>query len=219
MDFEEQRRNLVARLKAEGIIISPSVEKAMLTVPREEFVWAGLESQAYVDAPLPISDTAQTISAPHMVAIMLEKLDIKPGMTVLEVGTGSGYNAALIAELVGLEGKVVSIELIPKLAEFATSNLSKTGYGQRVQVIHADGSFGYPRGQEAVYDRICVTAASASIPNELVNQLKPGGIMLLPVGGPFAQRLVRIFKDDRGEVFRETLDWVSFVPLRRGDVK
>src|SRR5579884_3652846 len=113
MDFEEQRRNLVARLKAEGIIISPSVEKAMLTVPREEFVWAGLESQAYVDAPLPISDTAQTISAPHMVAIMLEKLDIKPGMTVLEVGTGSGYNAALIAELWGWREKWSALNSSP----------------------------------------------------------------------------------------------------------
>jgi protein-L-isoaspartate(D-aspartate) O-methyltransferase len=216
MDFVAERLRLVLRLKSEGLITTPEVERAMLSVPRENFVWPGTEAHAYIDAPLPLSDTGQTISAPHMVAIMLEELDLKPGMSVLEIGTGSGYNAALLAELVGSEGKVVSLEINAKLVDFAMSNLEKTGYGKRVQIIHSDGSHGYPPGQVNIYDRICVTAAAPEVPKALLEQLRPGGILLIPIGSSYNQRLVKMVKNEEGKFERESLGWVSFVPLRMG---
>src|SRR5271157_1070094 len=124
MGFHEERKTLADSLASEGLLKSEQVRKAFMSVKRELFVWPGTEEQAYFDMPLALGDTGQTISAPHMVVIMLEALRPKPGDVILEVGTGSGYNAALLAEMVappdGRRGKVVSLERVPQLLDFAS---------------------------------------------------------------------------------------------------
>ena len=215
--YERERRRLVELLRSSGYIRSDRVERAMLSVPREEFVPEDLRSLAYIDRPLPIG-WGQTISAPSIVAYMTELLDARVGDKVLEVGTGSGYQAAVLAEVVAPSseprdrwGHVYSIERIPELAEFARRNLERTGYADRVTVIVGDGSKGYE--PEAPYDRIIVTAAAPKIPEPLVDQLKPGGRLVIPVGPRFAQELVVVEKDPDGRVrVRRDLE-VIFVPL------
>ena len=215
--YEEERKRLVEFLRSSGYIRSERVERAMLRVPREEFVPEDLKSLAYIDRPLPIG-WDQTISAPSIVAYMTELLDARIGDKVLEVGTGSGYQAAVLAEVVAPSdeprerwGHVYSIERIPELAEFARRNLERTGYADRVTVVVGDGSRGYE--PEAPFDRIIVTAAAPKIPEPLVEQLKPGGRLVIPVGPRFAQELVVVEKDPSGNVrVRRDLE-VIFVPL------
>lgn len=147
-----------------------------------------------------------------MVVIMNEALELTPGLTVLEVGAGSGYHAATIAEIVGPQGHVYSIEFVEDLVHFARSNLEKAGYADRVTLVHADGSVGYP--DRAPYDRVVVTAAAPKIPAQLVEQLKTDGIMLVPVGGRFfPQELIRVLKKPDGKIERRQLGGVAFVPL------
>ncbi len=215
VDYSEQRRRLVERLVLEGVITSEKVRKAMLNVPREEFVPPSQKKWAYMDHPLPIG-YGQTISAPHMVAIMTEKLDPEPGHIVLEIGTGSGYQAAVLAEIVAKQdpsrrGHVYTIERIPELVEFARSNLERTGYIDYVTVIHGDGTLGYP--DKAPYDRIIVTAAAPDIPKPLIEQLKPGGIMVIPVGDLGLQRLLIVRKSVDGEIVVYEDTYCLFVPL------
>ncbi|HIE36911.1 TPA: protein-L-isoaspartate O-methyltransferase, partial [Candidatus Geothermarchaeota archaeon] len=201
-DFQELRKRLVERLISEGYLRSKSCINAFLKVPREKFVWRGFERDAYIDTPLPLGDTGQTISAPHMCAYLLEELELEIGYNVLEIGAGSGYQAALIAECVAptnidkhLWGHVTTVEINSKLVEFAISNLKKTGYEERVTVIHGDGSLGYPPLlKEEIYDRIVVTAESPSIPETLIMQLKKGGLMLIPVGSDYFQDLIKVIK-------------------------
>ncbi len=208
--FEEQRRRLVEKLIEEGYIRRPEVAEAMLKVPREEFVPEEYKDLAYIDRPLPIG-MGQTISAPHMVAYMIEAAELKRGDKVLEVGTGSGYHAAVMAEIVGPEGHVYTIERIPQLAEKAKERLERLGYGDRVTVLVGDGSKGYPPA--APYDKIIVTAAAKRIPEELVKQLKVGGIMVIPVEEePGYQVLYRIEKRPEGLRVQRLLP-VAFVPL------
>ena len=207
------RYKLIEKLIREGYIRRKEVAEAMLKVPREEFVPEELRSQAYEDRPLPIG-RGQTISAPHMVAYMIEAAGVKRGDKVLEVGTGSGYNAAVLAEIVGPDGIVYTIERIRELAERAKERLDKLGYGDRVRVFVGDGSKGLP--QYAPFDKIIVTAAAKEVPRELVEQLKPGGVMVIPVEGLGGQELLRITKDKRGRVFVERLLPVMFVPLLSG---
>ncbi|WP_209442497.1 protein-L-isoaspartate O-methyltransferase [Pyrolobus fumarii] len=209
------RERLVRKLVEEGIIKSEKVKRAMLTVPRELFVPEHLRELAYEDTPLPIGH-GQTISAPHMVAIMLEEAELDEGMKVLEVGTGSGYNAALIAEIVAPRGSkrpghVYTIERIPELAERARRNLERAGYADRVTVIVGDGSKGYPPA--APYDRIIVTAAAPDMPRPLVDQLKPGGILLIPVGDKWNQILYKIVKKTDGKLVVKKVTPCVFVPL------
>jgi len=206
---EEKRRALVEKLLREGYIRRREVAEAMLRVPRELFVPEGLREYAYEDRPLPIG-MGQTISAPHMVAYMVEAAEIGRGDKVLEVGTGSGYHAAVMAELVGPEGHVYTVERIPELAEQAKRRLEALGYNN-VTVVVADGSKGYPPA--APYDKIVVTAAARRIPPELVRQLKVGGIMVIPVEEePGYQVLYKVVKKPEGlEVVR--LLPVAFVPL------
>ena len=212
LKFEEARRRLVESLKRGGIIKSPNVERAMLKVPRELFVWPGYEEDSYIDMPLPLGGTGQTISAPHMVAIMLEELKLRPCLHVLEIGTGSGYNAALLFELVGPCGEVVTVERVLELAEFARGNLAAAGY--RVKVVVGDGTLGYPpRLEEELYDRIIVTAAAPRPPRSLLAQLKRNGMMLIPVGPPGYQELMRVAKDEEARIFEESLGGCIFVPL------
>lgn len=184
--------------------------RAISKVPRELFVTHELRKYAYLDTPLPIGH-GQTISAPHMVALMTELLDVRVGDKALEVGTGSGYQAAVLAELVGDEGHIYTIEIVKELVEFARYNLMRSGYISRVTLIHGDGSLGYEAASP--YDRIIVTAAAPDIPQPLINQLKPGGRMVIPVGDAYLQYLTVVLKreDNRIEVERGTP--CVFVPL------
>ncbi len=215
MGLIEQRRRLVEQLVREGIIRSEKVKKAMLAVPREEFVPENQRQWAYYDHPLPIG-YGQTISAPHMVALMTELLDPEPGDKVLEVGTGSGYQAAVLAEIVAKQdpsrrGHVYTIERIPELARFAKENLRRTSYIKYVTVIIGDGTKGYPK--EAPYDGIVVTAAAPNIPQPLVEQLKVGGRLVIPVGDLSLQRLVLAIKKPDGSLDIREDTWCLFVPL------
>jgi len=210
------RERLVRYLVSEGYIKSDKVKKAMERVPRESFVLPQYKHFAYADTPLPIGYN-QTISAPHMVALMTEKLDPEEGDLVLEIGTGSGYQAAVLAEIIDPfsvgEGHVVTIEIIKELAEFASENLRRTGYHDRVSVMVGDGSIGSFLDKE-IFDKIIVTAASPKIPRSLISLLKIGGIMVIPVGSIWSQTLyvVKKVSEEKIEVI-EDIPCV-FVPLR-----
>jgi protein-L-isoaspartate(D-aspartate) O-methyltransferase len=204
----DERRQMVAGLRGRGLVFSQRVEDALLKVPRHLFLPESASSQAYRDSPLPIGD-GQTISAPHMVAVMAEALDLREGQKVLEIGAGSGYNAAVMAELVGPQGQVITMERHPSLAQKAAKILRETGYAN-VQVVVGDGSLGYP--DQAPYDRISVTCGAPRVPGPLAEQLKDGGIMMIPVGGLDYQSLLRVRR--LGEkILTEDLGSVVFVPL------
>jgi protein-L-isoaspartate(D-aspartate) O-methyltransferase len=187
-----------------------------MKVPREEFVLDHSKRSAYVDSPLSIGH-GQTISAPHMCVIMCEELLLEEGMRVLEVGAGSGYHAALCAEIVAPEGSsnpghVFTIEIVDSLIGFARSNLERAGYADRVTLIHGDGGKGLP--EHAPFDRILVAAAAPQVPEPLIEQLIPSGIMLVPVGSRgFYQELVFVQKSKEGKVSTKRRGGVAFVPL------
>ncbi len=208
-DFAVARDRLVRELAAEGDIRTPRVREAFLQVPRESFVRPEDRAAAYADVPLPIGE-GQTISAPSMIAIMLEEARLEPGERVLEIGTGSGYHAALLACFVGAQN-VTSIERIPALAVWGRQNLARTGFGG-VTVVQGDGSLGYPaRGP---YDGIMATAGSPRIPEAWPAQLTERGRIVAPIGDSrFGQVLVvaRRRPDGRLDVRRGTP--CAFVPL------
>ncbi|MBN2488735.1 MAG: protein-L-isoaspartate O-methyltransferase [Methanosarcinaceae archaeon] len=206
MEYEKEREILIRSLRSHNI--KQSVLDAMLRVPRHLFIPEGLRRDAYVDTPLPIGH-GQTISAPHMVAIMCDLLDLHEGQRILEIGTGSGYNAAVMAELVGKTGHIYTVERIASLVDFAKKNLTDTGY-TNVTVILEDGSGGYL--EFSSYDRITVTCAAPDIPEPLVEQLKPGGLLTIPVGDNI-QHLYLVIKDLDGTVHKESKGGVVFVPL------
>ncbi len=190
----------------EKMKISKQVIAAFKQVPREEFVLPEWKEAAYEDSALPII-AGQTISQPSTVALMLDALEVKKGMKVLEIGAGSGYNAAVLSKIAG---KVYSIERIKELAEFAKKNLARAGI-KNVNVIHADGKKGYAK--EAPYDRIIVTAGAEKIPEALLKQLKDGGILLMPVGPEYGQELIRARRKGKDYLY-EKLGGYVFVPLR-----
>jgi len=214
IDFESLRRELVQRLKEEGIVRSRKVEEAMLSIPREAFVPTHLRDRAYEDHPLPIG-FGQTISAPHMVAIMTEELDPNPGDKVLEIGTGSGYQASILAYIVSKKpsGHVYTVERIPELAHQARQNISRAlgALSKFVTVIVGDGSKGVPHF--APYDKIIVTAAAPSIPQPLIDQLAPGGRLVLPVGDRWSQVLTIVEKSANGRITTRIGIPCIFVPL------
>ncbi len=189
-----------------GEIADPKVVSAMSRVKRELFLPGHLQSRAYDDTPLPIG-LGQTISAPHMVGIMCSILDLQPGMTVLEVGGGSGYHAAVMAELVGSTGHVYSVERMAELVEFARENLGRSGI-RNVTMILSDGSLGLP--EHAPYDRISVAATAPDVPEPLKQQLKRGGKMVIPVGRDY-QELYLVTRKNGFSVERKM--GVIFVPL------
>jgi len=187
------------------------VLKAMRSAPRHEFVPDRHAGRAYGDSPLPIGH-GQTISQPYMVAEMTRRLRLDAGDRVLEVGTGSGYQAAVLAHFTP---HVRTIEIVRPLAEAARKRLHRLGY-DCVEVRHGDGYNGWPAG--GPFDAIIVTCAAGQIPPPLLKQLKPGGRMVIPVGGRFAvQRLMLVEKDEQGEVTSRSLMAVRFVPLLRRD--
>jgi protein-L-isoaspartate(D-aspartate) O-methyltransferase len=198
------KENLLEDLRG---LVSQPVIMAISRVPRELFVPEHLEGRAYDDTPLPIG-LDQTISAPHMVAIMSQLLDLLPGMQVLEVGGGSGYHAAVMAVLVGPEGHIYSVERKSELAALARKNLEKANIAN-VTIIEADGSLGLL--EHAPYDRISVAAAAPQIPESLKQQLGVGGKMVLPVGRE-RQELLLVTRKDSGFVVEEKMG-VIFVPL------
>lgn len=206
--FQLRSRMVREQMIARGIS-DASVLAAMRTVPRHLFVPRELASQAYGDYPLPIGDQ-QTISQPYIVALMTELGQIKPKEKVLEIGTGSGYQAAVLAELTD---QVFSIEILQSLGERARKTLDATGYG-RVKTRIGDGYNGWQ--EHAPFDVILVTAAPDRVPRPLLEQLKPGGRLIIPVGPQSSiQNLQRIRKTQTGQIMKEDVIPVRFVPLVR----
>lgn len=188
-------------------IEQPEVIEAMRTVPRHRYVPDHLTNRAYLNRALPIGH-GQTISQPYIVAYMTEALELTSESRVLEIGTGSGYQASVLAEITP---HVYTIEIIPELAESARERLDNLGYDEVIST-QGDGYYGWE--EHAPYDTIIVTAAADHVPPPLIQQLAPGGIMIIPVGQPMGvQTLIRIKKRDDGRVVRDGLLYVRFVPL------
>jgi protein-L-isoaspartate(D-aspartate) O-methyltransferase len=187
-------------------IRSPEVLHAIRSVPRHEFVPRNLRNEAYDDRPLEIGYGA-TISQPYIVAAMTELLEPQKSHRVLEIGTGSGYQAAVLAELAG---QVYSIEVVPELARSAAETLGRMGY-QNIHLLTGDGYRGWP--EEAPFDRVILTAAPLEVPLELLNQLIPGGRLVAPIGAGAEQLLVVLDKSMDGRVRRRVIFPVLFVPM------
>lgn len=189
--------------------LDPRVMAAMAEVPRHEFVPGFEQAYAYANGPLPIGH-GQTISQPYIVALMTDLLGCGPGDRVLEVGTGSGYQAAVLSRVVA---RVYSIEIVPELAEEAARRLQRLGY-DNVQCRSGDGYLGWP--EEAPFDGIVLTAAAPAVPPPLIDQLREGARMVLPIGPQFGhQELIVLEKRPGGEVRRTNILGVAFVPLTR----
>ena len=209
MSPKDDRKMMVRRLIDGGVTVSEPVARAMELVERHLFLPPNMVDQAYLDTPLQIGE-GQTISAPHMVAMMAEGLDLKSDLKVLEIGGGSGYHASVMAELVKPWGRVYSIERIPSLAESARRNLKAAGYDGMVEVIVGDGTRGLP--DRAPFDRISIAAAAPYVPEPLKQQLAAGGKMLIPVGGRWYQELTLVVRKGEGFV-EKNLGGCVFVPL------
>ena len=198
------RRQLVKVVQNKGIS-DPEVLRAVGTVPRHYFFDNALIHHAYEDKAFPIGK-GQTISQPYTVAKQSELLEIKPGTKVLEIGTGSGYQAAILAEM---GANVYSVEVIPELHKRATKFLKTIGY--KVNCYLGDGSLGFEK--RAPYERIIVTAAAPEIPQSLCDQLAPGGILVIPVGNRSTQHMVKVLKQDDGSLVKKDYGLFAFVPL------
>lgn len=173
----EERERLLAELESGGYLTDPRLEEAMLGVPRHVFVPKELRDASYEDRPLPIG-FGQTVSAPHMVAMMCAALQVEEGQNILEVGTGVGYHAAIVGHMVGAKGHVTSIEYLPELVQLAKKNLKAAK--SKVEVHEGDGVKGWPAG--APYDAVYVTCAIPDVPEALIEQLKEGGHFVAPIG-------------------------------------
>ena len=221
-DVADQRAEMIEEIEAHadrvpgGVLeggLDLAVLEAMRSVPRHAFVPEEVRAEAYEDRPLPIG-YGQTISQPFIVALMTDLLDVEPDDKVLEIGTGSGYQAAVLSPLAA---EVRPIEIVPELGERASATLNELGFAN-VETRVADGYYGWP--EEAPFDAIVVTAAASQIPPPLVEQLKPGGRMVVPVGGPFmAQQLVLIEKGTTGEISTRQILPVQFVPFTRAEAR
>jgi protein-L-isoaspartate(D-aspartate) O-methyltransferase len=217
--FEEQRREMIAAIRviAKHLVaeigksaLDDQVFQAMAKVPRHEFVPIEVQPYAYLNSPLPIGFD-KTISQPLMVAVMTDLLELKPDHVVLEIGTGLGYQSAVLAELAG---KVYTVEIIDELAQPAVQRLKREGY-TNVEVRVGNGYFGWP--EHAPFDKVIVTAAPDLIPPPLINQLKAGGKMVIPVGLPDAQQLVVVDKDVNGRIKTNEIMQVLFSLLEGPD--
>ena len=214
--FRDSREQMIRLIEADVRLTSESLKQssldtrvldAMARVPRHEFVPPHVVDMAYQNRPLPIGH-GQTISQPYIVAIMTDLLDIEPGQRILEVGTGSGYQAAVLAEI---GTRVWSIEIIPELGNQAKARLHRLGY-DKIEVRLGDGYYGWP--EHAAFDAIIVTAAASHIPPPLLQQLKPGGKMIIPVGSLFsARQWILITRGENDEFITRQVLPVRFVPL------
>jgi protein-L-isoaspartate(D-aspartate) O-methyltransferase len=185
-EFRAERAAKVAELRRQGILRSPVIEQALLTVRREEFLPDGYRDHAYEEIPIPLPGRQATVSCPHSYPLFYEPLGLDRGHRFLEVGLGSGYGTALAREIVGDGGLVVAVEIDPETLAFARINLERAGCAD-VVLVEGDGGMGCPA--HAPYDRICVTAACPQIPPPLIDQLAPGGRIIAPVAHGDRQRL------------------------------
>jgi len=205
-------KHMLANIRSYGFK-DEKVLKAMAAVPRHEFVPTDQAAHAYDDTPLPIG-RGQTISQPYIVAEMTRLLNAKPGDKVLEVGVGSGYQAAVLAELTS---RVFGVEIVETLAEEARARLGRLGY-DAVHIRHGDGYHGWP--EEAPFDGIVVTAAAPIAPRPLLDQLAPQGRMVIPIGPSGGTQDLMLFKKDvEGHIAGEFIMAVRFVPFTRGEAK
>jgi len=206
-DFAAERERMIDRTIARRGLDDPGLLAAFRAVPREAFISDGYEAYAYADAPLPI-ESGQTISQPYIVALTIAAAGIGPGDKVLEIGAGSGYAAAVIGQIAG---EVVAIERHRELVGLARDRMERLGYGN-VRIIEGDGTRGCP--VEAPFDAIVAAASGSHVPSVLIDQLKPGGRIVMPIGDPHAvQSLVKLTKNEDGTTTREDLGAVRFVPL------
>tara|TARA_B100000686_G_scaffold297706_1_gene330180 strand:+ start:530 stop:1174 length:645 start_codon:yes stop_codon:yes gene_type:complete len=205
-NLEQQKKHLYHYWEKSRMITSDKVMKAFLAVPRELFVDPSYRDQSYADHPLPIG-CKQTISQPTTVMLMLQLLKVIPGQRVLEIGTGCGYNAALLAELTG---EVVTVERHLQLAKIAKENLKKAGY-KGVFVVMGDGKEGY--AAQAPYDRIMVTAAAQKVPQQLKDQLSIGGLLVAPIGETYGCEMLTFKKISSDNFWTSNHGLFSFVPL------
>jgi len=218
-DLLHDREQLLADIRAEAYetryatgraAFAERVLAALRDVPREEFIGDALRHQAYANHPLPIG-CGQTISQPYIVALMTDLIDPRPDDTVLEIGTGSGYQAAILSRLVR---RVYTVEIVDQLADAARARLQRLGC-DNVEVRSGNGRLGWP--EHAPYDAILVAAAPGRIPPALITQLKPGGVLVIPVGAQHAgQDLLAIGKDAEGRITQRHVLPVAFVPLTGG---
>jgi protein-L-isoaspartate(D-aspartate) O-methyltransferase len=206
-DYAAEREAMVERQMRRRGITEPDILDAFRAVPREEFVSLDQAHLAYGDHPLPIG-AGQTISQPYIVALMVQAAAIKPGDRVLEVGAGSGYAAAIIGRIAQ---RVIAIERQHELVEVARERLRRLGYGN-VEIVEGDGTRGWR--EEAPYDAILAAASGSHVPRPLVEQLAPGGRIVMPVGDPGSvQELIKVTKQEDGILRQESLGGVRFVPL------
>lgn len=214
-DFTRLHQHMLAEIAAKTVFsttylgkaaLDSKVMSAMAAVPRHAFVPFELRPYAYVDSPLPIG-FGKTISQPFIVAVMTDLLDVQPTDTVLEIGTGLGYQSAILAELAH---RVFTVEVIEELAEQAAHRLADQGYAN-VEIRIGNGCHGWP--EHAPFDKIIVTAAPELIPPALIYQLKPGGTMVIPAGLPEAQQLIQLRKDAHGSVTTREIFQVLFSTL------
>ena len=204
----DEKERLLFLLKKQGMNFSKKVIKAFKAIPREKFVMENYKERAYEDSPLPIL-LGQTISQPSTVLKFLDALDVKLGNKVLEIGSGSGYNTALLSKLVGTKGFIYSTEIAEPLAEFARNNIKKLKI-KNVEILRIDGSQGLM--EKEPFDRIILTVACSKIPDVLIDQLKTGGILVAPVGPIYAQNLVRLKKTSK-RISEKILGQYQFVPM------
>jgi protein-L-isoaspartate(D-aspartate) O-methyltransferase len=215
------RLQMVRRLRRAGVIVDPAVEAAMLQVPRHRFVPHVDVCAAYRDEAVMVKHARSgapisSLSQPTIVATMLERLQVTPGHHVLEVGSGTGYNAALLSVLAGQDGGVVTVELEPDLAERATRTLAVTGYG-RVHVHSGDGRDGYaPR---APYDRVIVTTGARAVSETWIGQLAEGGRLVVPLVDHRGVGVIVVFEVVEGELLRSTGAACGFIPLRHSPMR
>jgi len=211
VSYEEQRQHMVKfDIKARGIK-DQKVLDAMLKIPRHLFVAESYRNYAYADHPLPI-DAGQTISQPYIVALMTEALKLNPDDRVLEIGTGSGYQAAVLGEIAG---EVYTLEIKKVLADKSRKLLKELGY-KNIHVKFGDGYFGWK--EHAPFDAIIITAAANKVPEPLIAQLKEGGRIILPLGKTTSYQTLTIFRKKKGEMLKEEIIPVRFVPMT-GEVK
>lgn len=205
-------KDLVQKLKLDGVLKTPLLIESFLSNDRIFFVPKSMKAEAYVDAPLPTYE-GQTISQPYTVAFMLELLDPKPGQKVLDIGFGSGWTTALLAYIVGREGKIFGLEIASKLYEFGKANLSRFKY-QNIELRNQSGFWGF--AEAAPFERILVSAAAPEVPKDLKDQLAIGGRMVIPVNGGalrHGQSIVLIKKLGRDKFEEQKYPGFAFVPL------